>query len=122
MKIKVKIKLFVSNQDLCDILTTAFEGSIDYWCRGCNDDSSNPISWSKAVDTIIKGEKVQLIDLENEIVSYLLGIKSLRKGLKRFIKENPELIYNGDLDIGNIDANMADTIIQYSIFGEIIFA
>ena len=40
---------------------------------------------------------------------------------RQYIQNKPIDVYEGDLDASDIDADVADVIVQYAVLGEIVF-
>ena len=113
MKIKIKIK--VTNQDISDILVTAFEGGINYWC-GKVETIKGSTNIDDIVEQITSGGAVILHDSESEEY-WTFGIKSFKRGLRAFLKKNNL----NEIDTGMIDADDADEIIQVGLFGKMVY-
>jgi len=120
-----EIKL--SAQDVNDIMVTALEGGINYWCGSARPkDNDYKLSGEDdeglASDVLTKGGALILIDVEDEEEKNTLTLAKFLKGFQMFLKENNITIdRDGTIDTGEIDANWADNIIQYAVFGEIVF-
>ncbi|HCV03218.1 MAG TPA: hypothetical protein DG048_11265 [Pseudoalteromonas sp.] len=115
----VPIKLDV--QDILDILCTAFNGGVEYWCeyvRGHGGDTSRlPGKRNKVAyeyEWLAIGGSLE-IGVDGEV--YTLTQKLLQDGLwKWFASNDCKLSFE---KLRNIDAGDADSIIQYSLFGEL---
>lgn len=131
MKLNVQIEL--KPYDINDILCTAFEGGVDYWCSGIVGMGGNldqlpehQIEIEYEYEHIGYGGKLQVKDDEK---TYLLTQENFQSGLQKWIDKNPnsvEVHYDygnkyTTLDIGNIDAGDADCIVQYALFGELVY-
>lgn len=128
----VEIKLTVTEEDIDDIMCTALEGGINYWCDIAKVPEDKRVAdWGH--EQIARGGELRLhvfdpFELEDE-KWYTLNLGKFLQGLKAFIQD-PEsssscLDEYGStrfLVTGNIDADRADTIIQYALFGEIVYA
>ena len=122
MKIKGK-NIKVNAEDIDDIMVCALEGGITFWC-----DEARVVGeylGEYASDQISRGGQLLLHDME-EVETYLLNKEKFMKGLKIFLDNNEGKICKLDsgyeVDPANIDANDADSIIQYAIFGELVYA
>ena len=122
MKIKGK-NIKVNAEDIDDIMVCALEGGITFWC-----DEARVVGeylGEYASDQISRGGQLLLHDMEEE-ETYLLNKEKFMKGLKIFLDNNEGKICKLDsgyeVDPANIDANDADSIIQYAIFGELVYA
>lgn len=75
-----------------------------------------------ASDQISRGGTLKLYDLESKD-TWELTFDKFMTGLRLWLEnERPFTIMNGvRLDIGNIDAVAADSIVQYALFNDIVF-
>jgi len=144
-----------SNKDIADLVVTAFEGGIQYWCpaagpvihaangnqNGAPDPNikiwrpmtdaeldpyiidgvvtySNPDFWIEGNGYLLK------IDDDGEEVAEVLTAAMIREALDKPPKE-PSRYWDDMLDRlrdpGAYDADDADTIIQYAVFGEQVY-
>ena len=113
----------VSNETISDILTTALEGGINYWCKRAEilyDTLPRGVEAVYASDVIALGGSIKLYDIDSE-ETWILDPKSFEKGIKQYLKDNSSCITDGEIDAGVLDAGDADQIIQYSIFSELMF-
>ena len=117
--INVEMSVTITMQDIDDILTTAFEGGINYWCSEVRVDGDYLGEY--ASEQISRHGGLYLTDSEDEQV-YYLEINSFLNGLKLYLKDHPELIEYGRIDTCNVDANVADCIVQLAIFKEVVYA
>lgn len=122
MKIKGK-NIKVNAEDIDGIMACALEGGITYWC-----DEARVVGeylGEYASDQISRGGQLLLHDMEAE-ETYLLNKEKFLNGLKLFLNDSEGKICKLDggyeVDPANIDANDADSIIQYAIFGELVYA
>lgn len=122
MKIKGK-NIKVNAEDIDGIMACALEGGITFWC-----DEARVVGeylGKYASDQISRGGQLLLHDMEEE-ETYLLNKEKFLKGLKIFLDNSEGKICKLDsgyeVDPANIDANDADSIIQYAIFGELVYA
>ena len=118
--ISAVFNITVSNEDIDDIMVSALEGGIAYWCKEAEvvgdyrgEYASEQISWDGAL---------RLHDCEDDAV-YELTLPKFLNGLRLWIENEHafELTDAGRLDIGQIDALAADTIIQYALFNDVIY-
>ena len=131
MEIIVKAKLPISESDMRDIICNGYEGGIGYWY--CSTDverkeydyiSITGVDAEIAMDhdTIAQIEGAH-IDEHGEL--WVINAETIKLGIERVFEKhthNAELIkalLEGD--IGMIDAEGADVIIQLGIFGEVIY-
>lgn len=128
--LKLTINLEITEEDIDDIMSTALEGGIYYWCARVKVEGEYLGEY--ASEQISRGGVLKLYDREEE-AAYELTREKFMSGLGMYL-ENPiyETLYIGDgeyfvdekykVDVGNIDAIAADRIIQYALFGEIVYS
>lgn len=130
----ITVELKLTEEDLGDIICAAFEGGIGYW--GCLDMSkpewqgkpkNMPISQYITI-LLVSNEEVTIFDTEleeDELTEegiLILNLDKLLAGIKKYLEEDGlDCAYEGNIDTCNIDADAADNIIQYALFGEIVF-
>lgn len=108
----------VSIETLENIVVTALEGGIGYWAVLDNttkiwdkyDYCDLPCSQA-AFELLYNGESLRFYDTEDETEVWHLTWKKLIKGVELF----------GGVKEEDIDAIVADQIIQYALFGKIVF-
>lgn len=113
---------FIADQDIADLLVTAFEGGINYWCgevtvhippsENYNEDEDY------MSDLLHHGGELKLTDIEDPYDAWILTKDKFIEGLKRVLKENNWTVE--DL-MDYQDADVVDQIIQYALFNEIVF-
>lgn len=119
MELNINYKIKFTNKDIDDIMVTALEGGITHWCDSADVVGDYLGNW--ASDQISRGGTVKLHEAEED-KWYELTLEKFIKGLERVVFERGlDVIYNNELDVSNIDAEDADAIIQYAIFGEIVY-
>lgn len=108
----------LTEEDITDIVVTALEGGIGYWA--CLDNTGE--EFENAPEEEAVSETVARILLNNgsvffedEEARYELTLEKLLNGIEKYANEN------GGLDMDDLDADMADAIVQYAIFGEVIY-
>lgn len=134
-------EILVTDQDLADIITTAFYGGITYWCERAYPKGGHWIGSPE--NHILNGGAIILYDIDGEEryelnkFKLLRGITGLIEGdnldLSQLGFENEDAYYvDADntqcilraghcLETGDIDADIADLIVQYGIFGKQVF-
>lgn len=123
MKISVKTDITVNQRDIDDIMVTALEGGITYWCDHAEVVGGEYLG-EYASDQISRGGALRLYDAEED-KQYTLTLPKLLKGLEAFIKWDRgahEIVEPvGKIDTSKIDAEIADQIIQFALFDDIIY-
>jgi hypothetical protein len=121
-KLEIKTTLTVTAEDIDDIVTTAFEGGINYWCNRA--EVVGDYLGEFASDQISRGGVVLLYDAENDDV-YELTLEKVLKGIQKACEGRwgyDNEWCNGEvIDTYNVDAMVADMIIQLALFDDVIF-
>tara|TARA_R100000234_G_scaffold38340_1_gene22692 strand:- start:12837 stop:13238 length:402 start_codon:yes stop_codon:yes gene_type:complete len=132
MQLNIILDIKLSVEDVIDLLCTAFEGGVEYWCesvRGIGGDTSKlPKGRSKVqyeYEWLAIGGDLE-IGVDGEI--HTLTEAMFKNGMQMWLykNNNVETVYDYArkkrvLDIGNIDAGDADNIIQYALFGKLVY-
>ena len=105
----------MKNQDYNDIIVTALEGGINYWCDSAKAKGGNFFGQEFLSEILPKGGTI-ILKAENK--EYELTFSKLKKGIAKFRKVNNISEKWENIDY---DATDADCIIQYAIFGKIIY-
>lgn len=120
----------VTEEDIDDVMCSAFEGGIGYWAclDNTGEEFENAPDYEPYSETctkiLLKGGVVKLINNEDGKL-YTLNLDKLLNGIKRWVEIGGDVYgavcKDGSLDCGNIDSECADCIIQLALFGEIIY-
>lgn len=120
--VKAEINVTLTEQDIDDIMSCALEGGINYWC-----DEAEVIEEKRVADwgheQIARGGVLVLHDAESED-TWELNLDKFLNGFKLWIEAGGDqynAIEKGEVDCCNIDAGCADEIVQYALFGELVF-
>ena len=117
-----------SKEDINDLISTALEGGINYWCSravGKRDTDRNYLGVAPEdrdnvqyiSDVVSNGGTLVLFDAESSD-KWELTLEKMMKGIEMHCTDNkvaPSELMDG------YDANDADNIIQYALFGELVF-
>lgn len=130
IEMPVEIKVRLTTQDIDDIMCTALEGGINYWASEAKVQANKRVSeWGH--EQIARDGKLLIrvdepFDDDNTDV-YELTLEKFLGGFKMWMANGGygtgviDDCGTGDLDVGCIDAVDADSIIQYALFGEVVF-
>jgi hypothetical protein len=116
MKI-ISIKVELTQQECRDVLTTAIESNaIQYWA--CEYGS---IEIKRDSESNIYEAKFTADNALNQKINYTVTAKTIQAGVDKLLELNEsgrwrEMILNED-----IDSDCADSIIQYALFGELVY-
>lgn len=122
-EVHAELTVRLTTEDVDNIMVSALEGGISYWCseaevveeRRCAD-------WGH--EQIARGGALVLHDAESDD-KWVLNIEKFTQGFRLWL-ENGDDRYgavsgDGTVDTCEIDGEMADLIIQYALFGEVVF-
>ena len=103
-----------------DIMVTALEGGINYWCSKVSIKQAPDEKWEYVSDIIgLTNGILELYDIDDDYISWELTQEKFLKGLKMLMIEDNYISIEALMD--NSDAEVADRIIQYALFDEIVY-
>ncbi len=118
-KISASVTFKVLDEDIDDIMCTALEGGITYWCN-CAEVVGEYLG-ECASEQISRGGILRLHDCESDAV-YELTLDIFLRGLATYVSGCYDIaVDSGRVDPGEIDAEGADCIIQYALFEDVIY-
>ena len=123
-RVRVILQIVVTGEDIDDIMVSALEGGINYWCGKTEVDGKYLGKY--ASEQISRGGTLILHDTE-EGRTELLTKEKLLQGIRMYAEQpNSSDIFEVidhelHIDCGMVDAEVADAIIQYAIFSEIFY-
>jgi len=128
--VEVGLKITLTDEDIDDIMCSALEGGITYWCNKAEVAGGKYLG-EYAHEQISRGGELILHDYEAE-EKYTLSKEKFIKGFGEFINAGyfgaiePEIknfrrTGRMLIDGCNIDGDMADSIVQYALFDEIVY-
>ena len=122
----------INEIELFHIITTAFEGGINHWA--CLNNSHEFFKQEQEVhkdysivgiilNLLVNNKFIELFDTESEYGyddvrtdKFILTIEKMIEGIKKFLNE-----YGFDTDLELLDSIDCDIIIQYALFGEVVY-
>lgn len=122
--VNVNLKITLTDEDIDDIMSSALEGGINYWCRKLElvgDQLGEFVN-----EQISHGGSINIYATEDNNV-YELTKEKFINGLKMYLENHHFSSYENrgqgsiGLDVGMIDAIAADLIIQYALFADIVY-
>tara|TARA_Y100001937_G_scaffold126058_1_gene194383 strand:+ start:368 stop:799 length:432 start_codon:yes stop_codon:yes gene_type:complete len=124
----INVPVTLLPQTVNDIIITAIEGGINYWCETVLGDNLE-VGNGAVIKIIEDGGTWSSAD----DVTHKLDLDKFRLGMLRWVQKNPDYgcvtmarDSKGKLvlsfDAGMIDAGMADCIIQYALFTKLKYA
>ena len=118
---QVVINFKLTEENIDDIMDAAFYG-INYWCSKAEIVGERLGDY--ASEQISRGGTLKMYDAESDDV-WELTLEKFLKGFKLWVANGDDeygaLQSDGTVDTGEIDSAMADMIIQYALFDEIVF-
>jgi hypothetical protein len=116
----ITLKIELTPQDINDILCTAIEGGINYWCSHYDTNCIlADIKTQYTYEIVAHGGYITLYD-DYDLDGLQLTKTKLMQGIQQWI--DSQTFKPGDaFDIGNIDAGDADCIVQYALFGRLVY-
>lgn len=118
----IEQNVLVTQQDIDDIMVTALEGGITDWCWKA--EVIGGYLGEYASEQISRGGTLKLYDSESG-EKYWLDKEKLLNGIKKAIADDiyPDYEWrnNGRLDCCQIDADVANAIVQLALFEDIIY-
>lgn len=117
-------KVYLTDEDIDGIMSCALDGGVtSEWCARVEVVGGKYLG-EYASDQISRGGKLCLYDRESS-ATWILTRGKLLTGIElAFMDGYGEDWFDesGKLDIFNIDANEADTMVQFALFGEVVFS
>lgn len=120
-EVKPEITVKVTQEDIDDIMGTALDCGISYWCYRA--EVIGEYRGEYASDQISRGGMLRLYDSENDD-KYILTLDGFLNGLKLWMENEKDeygIVQGGKLDTCNVDACIADAIVQYALFKEVVY-
>ena len=118
----MRIEFKITDENINDIVCTALEGGINYWCNRVKVKGGDYKGTECASDSVSLGATLLLHTIDGEVAE--LNKSVLERGVALFMEEDGYGIIDPEtltLDTGQIDADVADIIIQLAVFGENIY-
>lgn len=130
--ILVQIPVELDDEFFEDIICTAFEGGSNYWIGNIqvihpDGEKLKGTPLSTWIASAVNENRTIKILPREDTVTVILDKKRLIGGLEKWIMRHPSNVSlineNGKngIDAGDIDADDADAILQYAVFGELVF-
>ena len=126
-EVLAQIRADLTQQDIDDIMVSALEGGVNYWCRSVVVEGDYLGEY--ASDQISRGGQLTFWlhePLDDGMSSYTLDLDKFLYGFQRWLENcyaNCGVVdsADGSVDCGQIDATCADEIIQHALFGDLVF-
>ena len=115
----------LTREDIDDIMVGALEGGINYWCQEAEVVEADRVAdWGH--EQIARGGYLRLHDIEDYDEVNVLTLEKFLAGFKKWFEEGHDEygavdLNTGEVDCCQIDASCADEIIQFALFGKLVF-
>jgi hypothetical protein len=116
-EITVNLTCFLTAEEINSLMVTALEGGINYWCARCTI-WTNPENAEYASDVISGGGSLKLYEKDDPGSYKILNQPRLLDAIATYCSR--ESISAKEM-YENHDAEVVDQIIQYALFGEIVY-
>lgn len=117
----IQVPIQFTENDIDNIIVTAIEGGCKNWMGLIKDENykdkpkDEPLSqWTTKL--LLEGKTIHLYDVEDREEKFELTLEKLIKGIQLNCVNRPD--YS---DKDNWDADDCDCIMQYALFGEIVY-
>lgn len=123
MDLELNLAVRVTDEDIDDIMSSALD-RISYWCGACEVKGGKYLG-DYASEQISRGGTLILYEAEDD-GKWELTKEKFIEGLKIYFRNYPLDVLDvldGSLiiDCGMVDGEVADTIVQYALFGELVY-
>lgn len=115
----VNVPFKITEEFMSDVICTAFEGGSNYWIEDVRNLSKEP----KAIhfsESFAKGDELEILAYDDD-VEYTLTHKKFLKGYKLYVKHCTEKHLPVYTDPCDIDSDVADMILQFALFNELVY-
>ncbi len=118
-EVTATIKVELTQEDIDDIVAGALEGGITYWC--CKAEVVGEYLGEYASDQIARGGSLILYDNESDD-KWELTLEKMLTGIGLWLESGGcSALEDGKLDLCEVDGEADDCIVQYALFGDVIF-
>ena len=118
-KVHIDMDVDMTQKDLDDLMCTALEGGICYWCGRA--EVVGEMLGDYAHEQISRGGSLILYDAESSD-KWELTLEKFLCGLGLYLGEAMSAAFEGeDIDSSDNDADAVDCIVQYALFGKLVF-
>lgn len=123
-EVEVQATVRLTSQDIDDIMSASLDGGVTAeWCRRA--DVVGRRKGKYASDEISRGNQL-LFHLYDDKATRTLDLSRFLAGVRLWIEHSGRLPVSEDdgdayIDAGEIDAADADAIVQYALFGELVY-
>ena len=121
-KINIETELTITQENIDDIMCTALEGGITDWCG--KEKVVGEYLGEYGHEQIARGGKLLLYDMVED-TEYELTLEDILNGIKLAVENNWYENYGWcdghNIDTCQVDAEVADVIVQLALFEDVIY-
>lgn len=121
-EISYETSVVITNENLDDIMAAALEGGINHWCKKI-EVFGEPLG-ERTSDQISRGGVLILHGSESDH-EWALTRNDLLQGLRLWLANGMSIdhgVCEGSFDSSVVDSIEADCIIQYALFGKVVYS
>jgi len=121
-EIELTYKFQLTDENIRDLIITAFEGGINYWCSAASVEDYGDCDPIASTYDVIPNNGILLLEEAEDGNRVALTLPGLLNGIKMFCNlrgTTPAKYF--DPDTGDYDADDADGMIQFAVFGEWVY-
>ena len=111
---KIEKELKITTENIVDCVLSCEAGGFDYWGELCSDEKDYEAARQRLAEILESGGKLTVYDREDD-KDHELTLEKLLNGWKKYAED-----HNAD-DFDEYDGISADCIMQYAIFGDVIY-
>lgn len=117
--VHAEIVVNLTMQDIDDIMCLALEGGITYWC--CEAEVVGEYLGEYAHEQISRNGTL-LLHYSEEDKEYQFTLEHFVQGFRLYLEQGCHIaVEDSAIDTGDLDANDADCIVQFGLFGEVLY-
>ena len=116
MEHKVVLDVTMNSDDIVNLLSME-GGGFDYWAEICFDEATYEATRAR-LDILEHGDKLTVYDREED-KDHELTLEKLLAGFKKYAED---VYRKGSIGLDDMDAIVADQILQMAIFGELTYS
>lgn len=120
LKRTIYVPFTIEGKFINDVMSSALCGGIEYWCSLVNAKDMDMKGCKYLSDLISNGGVLELTDDSDQI--HLLDFTKFCLGFEKYIKWCVRHNRKFYLSSEEIDSEEADIIVQFAIFGEIVYS
>lgn len=121
-QVHINSTILLKQEDIDDIMCAAMEGGINYWCSEA--EVVGEYLGEFGHEQISRGGTLRLYDAESDD-TWELNLEKFLNGIQKWCLSGSAvdaINADGTIDTCQVDALQADRIVQFALFGMIVYA